>query len=63
MGVMVDLVVNWVADRIVEPTSWISVGVGAIVLSILVPVGTPYFLGIAGATALAGMLMKEKGGK
>ena len=58
-----DMVVDWVVSRIVEPTSWIAVGVGAIVLSMLVPVGAPYFLGIAGITAVAGMLMKEQGGK
>ena len=58
-----NMVVDWVVSRIVEPTSWIAVGVGAIVLSILVPVGAPYFLGIAGITAVAGMLMKEQGGK
>ena len=58
-----NMVGDWVVSRIVEPTSWIAVGVGAIVLSILVPVGAPYFLGIAGITAVAGMFMKEQGGK
>ena len=58
-----DMVIDWVVSRIIEPTSWIAVGVGAIVLSILIPVGTPYFLGVAGVTAIAGMLMKEQGSK
>ena len=58
-----NMVIDWVVSRIVEPTSWIAVGVGAIVLSMLVPVGAPYFFGIAGITAVAGMLMKEQGGK
>jgi len=52
---------DWIKSRIVEPTTWISVGVGAILLSIVVPTGAPIFLLIAAVTVAAGMFMKEKG--
>jgi hypothetical protein len=52
---------DWIKSRIVEPTTWISVGVGAILLSMVVPRGAPIFLLIAAVTVAAGMFMKEKG--
>tara|TARA_R100000687_G_C6399997_1_gene141412 strand:- start:110 stop:277 length:168 start_codon:yes stop_codon:yes gene_type:complete len=52
---------NWITDRIVEPTSWLAVGVGALVLSVAVPEGAFYFLVAAAATAAAGIIMRERG--
>ena len=52
---------NWIKSRIIEPTTWVSVGVGALILSILVPQAAPILLLAAGVTVAAGILMKEKG--
>tara|TARA_R110002124_G_scaffold227360_1_gene392609 strand:- start:209 stop:394 length:186 start_codon:yes stop_codon:yes gene_type:complete len=59
----VAVVVDWVKNRIVEPTSWIAVGVGALILSMCIPVGGIYFLGAAAVTVVAGVIMKEQGSK
>jgi len=52
---------EWMKSRLVEPTTWISVGVGAILLSMVVPKGAPIFLIAAAVTVAAGIFMKEKG--
>jgi hypothetical protein len=54
---------DWIKSRIVEPTTWISVGVGAILLSIIIPNGADIFMIAAAATVGAGIFMKEKGKK
>ena len=59
----VAVVVDWVRDRVVEPTSWIAVGVGALILSMCIPAGGLYFLGAAAVTVVAGIFMKEQGSK
>jgi hypothetical protein len=57
------LVIDWVRNRIVEPTSWIAVGVGALILSVCIPAGGSYFLGAAAVTVVAGIFMKEQSSK
>ena len=52
-------IMDWVRNRIVEPTSWIAIGVGAIILSMLIPSWAMWFWCIAGATVVAGVIMKE----
>ena len=52
---------KWIKDRIVEPTSWLAVGIGAIVLSMLIPQFAIVFMIIAAVTVAAGVIMKEKG--
>lgn len=52
---------DWIKDRIVEPTSWVAVGVGAVVLSMVLPSVAPIFLIIAAVTVGLGIFMKEKG--
>jgi hypothetical protein len=52
---------EWVRNRIVEPTSWLAVGVGALVFSVAIPEGAFYFLLAAAVTAAAGILMRERG--
>ena len=52
---------KWIKDRITEPTSWLAVGVGALILSMVIPEGTFYFLLAAAVTAAAGAIMREKG--
>ena len=54
------MVMDWVKKRIIEPTSWISIGVGAIILSMLMPSMGIWLWCIAGATVVAGVIMKEK---
>ncbi len=54
-------IMNWVKSRIVEPTSWLAVGVGAIILSMIMPSAAVVFLIIAAATVGLGIFMKEKG--
>tara|TARA_B100000700_G_scaffold241683_1_gene269094 strand:- start:1436 stop:1612 length:177 start_codon:yes stop_codon:yes gene_type:complete len=54
-------IMNWVKSRIVEPTSWIAVGVGAIIISIIVPSAAVYLLIAAAVTVALGIFMKEKG--
>ena len=53
-------IMDWVRNRIVEPTSWIAIGVGSIILSMIMPSWAMWFLCIAGATVVAGIIMKEK---
>ena len=53
-------IMDWVRNRIVEPTSWIAIGVGSIILSMIMPSWAMWFLCIAGATVVAGVIMKEK---
>ena len=54
-------IMNWVRSRIVEPTSWIAVGVGAIIISIVVPSAAVYLLIAAAVTVALGIFMKERG--
>tara|TARA_R110000824_G_scaffold148384_1_gene318116 strand:+ start:977 stop:1141 length:165 start_codon:yes stop_codon:yes gene_type:complete len=52
---------DWIKDRIVEPTTWIATGVGSILLSMVIPQGAEVFLIVAAATVAAGIFMREKG--
>ena len=52
---------DWVKQRIVEPTTWISVGVGAGILSMILPKAAVFFLIAAAITVGLGIFMKEKG--
>lgn len=52
---------DWIKDRIVEPTTWLAVGVGSILLSMVIPQGTEVFLIAAAGTVAAGIFMREKG--
>tara|TARA_R100001015_G_C4625688_1_gene184318 strand:- start:1565 stop:1744 length:180 start_codon:yes stop_codon:yes gene_type:complete len=56
-----DNILDWVKDRIVEPTSWLAVGVGGIVLSMVFPSAATVFLIISAITVGLGIFMKEKG--
>ena len=52
---------KWIMDRIIEPTSWLAVGVGAVVLSMLLPKLSAIFMIVAAVTVAAGIILKEKG--
>ena len=52
---------DWVKQRIVEPTTWISVGVGAVIFSMILPKAAVFFLIAAAVTVGLGIFMKEKG--
>ncbi len=52
---------NWIRSRIVEPTSWLAVGVGALILSMIMPESAFYFLLAAAVMAAAGIIMRERG--
>ena len=52
---------NWIKSRLNEPTTWLAVGIGAVVLSIIIPQASLTFLVIAAVTVGAGVFMKEKG--
>ena len=54
-------IMNWINSRIVEPTTWLAVGVGAVVLSMMIPAIAIVLWIIAIATVGAGIFMKEKG--
>ena len=54
-------IMNWIKSRIVEPTTWLAVGVGAVVLSMMIPAIAIALWIIAIATVGAGIFMKEKG--
>ena len=54
-------IINWIKSRIVEPTTWLAVGVGAVVLSMMIPAIAIVLWIIAIATVGAGIFMKEKG--
>ena len=54
-------IMSWIKSRIVEPTTWIAVGVGAVVLSMFIPAIALVLWIIALGTVAAGMIMKEKG--
>ena len=53
--------ISWIKQRIVEPTTWLAVGLGTVVLSIMIPVIAMWFWCIAAITVVAGIFMKEKG--
>ena len=52
---------DWITSRIKEPTTWLSVGMGARVFSVLMPKWAIVLVLVAAVTALAGIVMKEKG--
>jgi hypothetical protein len=52
---------DWITSRIKEPTTWLSVGMGALVFSVLIPKWAIVLVLVAAVTALAGIVMKEKG--
>lgn len=54
-------IINWVTSRIIEPTSWIAVGLGAVIVSLLLPNIAAYLLTAAAVTVALGVFMKEKG--
>ena len=54
-------IMNWIKSRSVEPTTWLAVGVGAVVLSMMIPAIAIVLWIIAIATVGAGIFMKEKG--
>ena len=55
------MIMDWVKQRIVEPTTWTSVGVGAVILSMILPKAAVFFLIAAAVTVGLGIFMKEKG--
>lgn len=52
---------QWITNRITEPTTWVAVGVGAVVVSLMVPTATAYLWSLAAVTVIAGIILKEKG--
>ena len=54
-------IMSWIKSRIVEPTTWLAVGVGAVVLSMMIPAIAIVLWIIAIATVGAGIFMREKG--
>tara|TARA_R100000687_G_C6416793_1_gene149028 strand:+ start:501 stop:677 length:177 start_codon:yes stop_codon:yes gene_type:complete len=54
-------VIEWVKSRLIEPTTWLAVGVAAILLSTFIPAGSDYFMGLAAVTVVAGVVMRERG--
>ena len=54
-------IMSWIKSRIVEPTTWLAVGVGAVVLSMMIPAIAIALWIIAICTVGAGIFMKEKG--
>jgi|TARA_R110002020_G_scaffold390400_1_gene600879 hypothetical protein len=55
------IVFNWLKSRIIEPTSWIAIGLGAVIASIAVPSVAIYLLSASAVTVAFGIFMKEKG--
>ena len=45
----------------VEPTSWLAVGIGAILVSMLIPKLALTLMIVAAVTVAAGIIMKERG--
>ena len=60
-GVRMMMIMEWVKKRVVEPTSWLAIGVGAVILSMMMPSWSIWFWCVAGATVVAGIVMKERG--
>ena len=56
-----DNVMTWIKSRIIEPTTWVAVGLGAVVLSAIIPALALAMWCIAAVTIVAGIFMKEKG--
>tara|TARA_R110002020_G_scaffold241191_6_gene454353 strand:+ start:659 stop:823 length:165 start_codon:yes stop_codon:yes gene_type:complete len=52
---------NWIKSRISEPTTWLAVGVGAIIISAVIPAWAGWLMIAAAVTVAAGILLKEKG--
>ena len=59
-GVRMMMIMEWVKKRVVEPTSWLAIGMGAVVLSMMMPTWAIWFWCVAGATVVAGIVMKER---
>ena len=54
-------VIEWVKSRLIAPTTWLAVGVAAILLSTFIPAGSDYIMGLAAVTVVAGVVMRERG--
>jgi|TARA_R100000458_G_scaffold2031_1_gene1720 hypothetical protein len=54
-------VMTWIKSRIIEPTTWVAVGLGAVVLSAIIPALALAMWCVAAVTIVAGIFMKEKG--
>ena len=52
---------KWITERNTEPTTWVAVGVGAVVVSMMVPTAASYLIVVAAITVVAGIILKEKG--
>jgi energy-converting hydrogenase Eha subunit A len=55
------IVLSWLKSRIIEPTSWIAIGLGAVIVSIAIPDIAIYLLIAAAVTVALGVIMKERG--
>ena len=55
------IVLSWLKSRIIEPTSWIAIGLGAVIISIAIPDIAIYLLIAAAVTVALGVIMKERG--
>ena len=51
---------EWVRKRVVEPSTWAAMGVGAIVMSMMLPAWAMWFWCVAAVTVVAGIVMKER---
>ena len=51
---------EWVRKRVVEPSTWAATGVGAIIMSMMLPSWAMWFWCVAAVTVVAGIVMKEK---
>ena len=52
---------TWIKSRIIEPTTWVAVGLGAVVISMILPATAFAMWCLAAVTIAAGVFMKEKG--
>ena len=41
------MIMEWVKKRVVEPTSWLAIGVGAVILSMMMPTWAIWFWCVA----------------
>ena len=54
-------VMTWIKSRIIEPTTWVAVGLRAVVISMILPATAFAMWCLAAVTIAAGVFMKEKG--
>ena len=54
-------ILSWIKKRIVEPTTWLAVGLASVIVSIMIPVIAMWLWCISAITVAAGIFMKEKG--